>query len=393
MRTNNHFWRSALLLLSLVTLFLSKAYAVTVNLADYDISASGGQTWTYTYTDGPSTGTSFNSVLPIFNLSDLGLTGSVETDIVIPFETNINVVYQLQNSLTVDAGTYNNVLVLIFLDENYSANSANTTYGIDAAVDQGVTEVIIYAANTGAIQFTDIGASNGGVVESYELSGLDIPAETIRFVDYFFEGADGDTWTYNDNTNNMPFDFTLSTFTSGSNMGRRKIGNDTAGIIFDVTANIVTWYEIIGEEILDPAFSFPEVLPVGQETGLDLVILKLDSYTVTAGTFNDVIVHVWLDSNFGPNSMNTTLGLGAITASAVTDVDWYANGVGLLKHYGVDASTGNNDGVDFELTSYDSSQPANSPTNGGGSSGGGGSTNPILVMMLLCLALIRRKLS
>lgn len=72
---------------------------------------------------------------------------------------------------------------------------------------------------------------------------------------------------------------------------------------------------------------------------------------VPAGTFNNVLQMAWLDSNFPtPNSMNTTLGLTSINMG-VTDVNWFAFGVGEIKFLGVDASDGSIDGG-FELINY-----------------------------------------
>ena len=66
-------------------------------------------------------------------------------------------------------------------------------------------------------------------------------------------------------------------------------------------------------------------------SGEELLFLTAPSITVQAGTFSDVLGLVWLDSEFGPNTFNTQLALGSAITAAVTDVDFYVSGVGLVK--------------------------------------------------------------
>jgi hypothetical protein len=57
----------------------------------------------------------------------------------------------------------------------------------------------------------------------------------------------------------------------------------------------------------------------------------------------------WLDSNYDSNPVNTYLGIDI--NEGVTDVDWFALGVGEIKYLGVEAFDGSIDGGE-ELISY-----------------------------------------
>lgn len=211
---------------------------------------------------------------------------------------------------------------------------------------------------------------------------------TIKFSEYFFNGNDGDTWSYV-KSDNSQFTYTYESINIGLNAGRIKVGNSSGGIIYESSGDVITWHEVIGEAVLIPPFSFPVDISLDQETGLELIVLKLPNLTVQAGTFDDVIVFAWLDKNFPPNTMNTDLGLNAITASAVTDVDWYAKGVGLIKRYGVDAATGNNDGTMDELLSH--SVVDSGVVSASESGGGGGSISLLVLCLFSILGFVRRK--
>jgi hypothetical protein len=64
-----------------------------------------------------------------------------------------------------------------------------------------------------------------------------------------------------------------------------------------------------------------------------------------------VLAWVWLDDNFGPNLANIRLGLDGSITSAVTDVNYFVSGFGEIKYEGVDALTGNSDGLGHNLVS------------------------------------------
>jgi hypothetical protein len=83
----------------------------------------------------------------------------------------------------------------------------------------------------------------------------------------------------------------------------------------------------------------------------------VDSVTVPAGTFTDVIVDIGLDRDLlnhgcGPNSVNQRLGLDPVAVPyAVTEIWWIVPGVGVVKANDVDACTGEESEM-FTLVSY-----------------------------------------
>jgi len=183
----------------------------------------------------------------------------------------------------------------------------------------------------------------------------------FKYSDYFTPGGVGDAWSYVD-LQDSTFTWVLEEITTGDNAGRMKLGDDTSGYIYDVTESFVTLYEVPGV-VLDPPVLIPElnntnmVIDLGDKSVV--IYLAEPDITVPAGTFNDVLVEVWLDPDEDPNSMNTSLGLDGLTSYAVTDVCWFVKGVGLVKFYGVEATTGENDGSGYELTDYSPAPPVN----------------------------------
>jgi len=79
----------------------------------------------------------------------------------------------------------------------------------------------------------------------------------------------------------------------------------------------------------------PNPLP---EPGIYWYFKAIPSLTVAAGTFNDVLIDIVLDSAYPPNSANTALGL--TVPYAVTCVTYYGRGIGELLMADVDAQTG-----------------------------------------------------
>jgi len=187
------------------------------------------------------------------------------------------------------------------------------------------------------------------------LSSVSADAASVHPVDYYVAGSPGDTWTYQDNLNVGGFTWTLSEISTGPNAGRHRLGGAADDyIIYDVAGNVLTAYET-EDGPLTPPVVFPETMQTEQyyslAPGTELILLSLPSVTVAAGTFNDVILTVGLDSAYAPNAFNSFFGLSAygITA-AVTDISWDAGGIGLVKWMGVEALTAAVD-VDFELAS------------------------------------------
>lgn len=186
-------------------------------------------------------------------------------------------------------------------------------------------------------------------------------AETVIPSDYMIAGSIGDTWTY-ENLDSTQFTWTLSEITSGENAGFLERGNNDSGMVYDLTNDVLTIHEL-NKTPIDPAWGFViSEIELGQVVTLNddpvnpsmYLFWDIPSITVQAGTYNDVLALVWLDGNpiFGPNAANTLLGLDSlITTAAVTDIDFFARGVGQVAFAGIKASTGLSDGDGYELVS------------------------------------------
>ena len=109
--------------------------------------------------------------------------------------------------------------------------------------------------------------------------------------------------------------------------------------------------------MINPPLAFPVSAQTNQMITIDgqeFLFMNAPGITVKPGSSSDVLGLVWLDSAYGPNTINTRLGLGSAITAAVTDVDWFVGGVGLVKHMGVDAATGTiDDGFKLVGTSID----------------------------------------
>ena len=170
----------------------------------------------------------------------------------------------------------------------------------------------------------------GAMCASIAFISLSANAAVVTLADYLVTPNPGDSWTYRTN-----MDSTIE-FPSGTVFY-------PAGAEFTVTE---PWY-----------VGYP--FPVTAETGIAILVepnisMYLDiipELTVPEGTFNNVLQMTWLDSNFIANSVNTDLGIDPLIDEGVTDVNWFALGVGEIKFMGVDANTGTLDGG-YDLISY-----------------------------------------
>jgi hypothetical protein len=151
------------------------ANAATVTVSDYLDSGNLIDSWTYTYTFGPLTGTDFTVSEPIWSSIYPLFPTVAETDQLIPFEPGINNIYQITDSLTVQADTFSNVLVVLGLDENFPSNFVNDDFGIDPAINQGVTDVIWFDDRVGVLRFMDVGAGvPASIGDTYELKSYSV---------------------------------------------------------------------------------------------------------------------------------------------------------------------------------------------------------------------------
>lgn len=190
-------------------------------------------------------------------------------------------------------------------------------------------------------------------------SSAKVCAELIMFSDYFPAGEIGDTWEY-ENIDGSNFTWELSQVTTGVNAGRLKRGNATSGIVYDVQDEQVTWYSNSFETDPDAKpVIFSRTYETGQRFTVDdhatkdseFLFLLIPNLTVKAGTFDDILIQIWLDSDFLPNTVNDLFGLDPLGITAgVTDIDWYARGIGSVKYMGVQAEDGLIDGG-YELIS------------------------------------------
>lgn len=174
--------------------------------------------------------------------------------------------------------------------------------------------------------------------------------------DYLIAGSAGDTWNY-ERLDSTLFTWTLSEVATGPNAGRFERGNNNSGIVYGQAGSDLSIYEldknplvptlVIGETELGQVITYSDD-PIDPTMYL---FLQVPDVTVQAGTFNDVLAWIFLDDNFGPNSANTALGLGPAITAAVTDVNFFASGIGEVLYVGVDAATGDSDGLGYELVS------------------------------------------
>ena len=148
------------------------------------------------------------------------------------------------------------------------------------------------------------------------------------------------------------FKATLTVEKSGDYVGKYRLGNfntpDThryQWVIFDWDANNVNLYYAFPGGIFDPPAQMPRFMPLDQlidnplETYIAEYVIKLNSFTVPAGTFHDVLVWFALDKTTGPNSVNAQYGLSSLLWG-INGVAWYGRGVGQLQELDVDAGTG-----------------------------------------------------
>lgn len=233
-------------------------------------------------------------------------------------------------------------------DETYSYTvSSNTiTFEVIDAFPGPEGSPEICDAEIGMVDTATYGVSQTHWVLSGEDDGepyvlVHERVKQISLSEYLAAGETGDTWTYRDGDGALR-EFTLSEVTAGEHAGRLQIGDASHYVIYDVDARDRVAYYEVGGEPPGPPFIFPAVYPLNSifyGDGGAFILLKPAELTVEAGTFADVLAVAWLDLNFGPNAVNTELGLEGLNA-AVTDVEWYAKGQGLLQFHGVDAQTG-----------------------------------------------------
>lgn len=79
-------------------------------------------------------------------------------------------------SITVQAGTFYDVVALVWLDGKFGANYANTQLGLDLSITDAVTDIEIFARDTGQLAYLGIDAASGlSDGEGFELVSTSIP--------------------------------------------------------------------------------------------------------------------------------------------------------------------------------------------------------------------------
>jgi len=189
-------------------------------------------------------------------------------------------------------------------------------------------------------------------------------AALITPSDYIVAGNIGDTWDY-ERLDGTQFTWTLSEVEAGVNAGRLERGNSDSGIVYDQAGNVVSIYEI-DKNALNPPLVIGEtelgqVVTYGDPNDPNptlFLFLKVPTISVQAGTYSDVLAWIFLDSKFSANSTNALLGLDPLITAAVTDVSFFAFGIGEVEYLGIDAFTGLSDGLGYELVSTSVPEPA-----------------------------------
>lgn len=166
------------------------ASGASVTLSDYLVTESPGRSWSYIYTHDTSAEVDeFGGHLagneitvteqPVENYILSVLPPVVETGTVYLLQDpNIFIYFEFIDSLTVPAGTFNNVLAASALDSSFSVNPFNSDprVAIDpAVVSYGVTDADWFAAGVGQIKFLGVEAADGSIDGGFELTGYTVP--------------------------------------------------------------------------------------------------------------------------------------------------------------------------------------------------------------------------
>jgi hypothetical protein len=213
--------KNHLILLALsISFFAGPVHAASVIPSNYMIAGSPGDTWNYERLDntlfswtlsevvsGPNAGRlergnndsgvvydQVGNILSIYELDKNPLApplviGEMELGEVVtlnddPINPSMYLFWEVP-SVTVQAGTFDDVLAWVWLDAFFNANMINTLLGLDPLITAGVTDINLFAFGVGEIQAIGIDASNGTSDGfGYELVGasvIPIPAAVWLF--------------------------------------------------------------------------------------------------------------------------------------------------------------------------------------------------------------------
>jgi hypothetical protein len=181
------------------------------------------------------------------------------------------------------------------------------------------------------------------------------PAQSanIDLVDYWvMTVGQWSTFSYSSPPGFPGFTVTLTTEKSGGYIGKYRMGNfntpDPARYIWVIyhwdVIDLILYETSSGP--FDPPVRLPRILPLNTlvdnplEADVAWYLTKLDSFTVPAGTFHDVLVWFNLDKKTnGPNAVNAQYGLSSLPYG-ISGAEWYGRNVGQLQELDVDSVTG-----------------------------------------------------
>jgi hypothetical protein len=175
------------------------------------------------------------------------------------------------------------------------------------------------------------------------------------------------TFSYSYPSRFQGFTVSLTIEGSGNYSGKYRMGDFITPdpsrfiwVIYHWDATDLILYETSSGP-LDPFIRLPRILPLDTlientlEADVAWYCTKLDSFTVPAGTFHDVLVWFNLDKNTGPNGVNAQYGLSGLSYG-ICGVEWYGRGLGELQELSVDATTGATQWL-FALQAYGLKKP------------------------------------
>lgn len=183
----------------------------------------------------------------------------------------------------------------------------------------------------------------------------------IKLSDYLTAGSSGDSWSYTftEPSNISDFTVNLTEVSSGPNAGKLRLGDIIDDVddneiakrwsVFDVVNDSIHVYDDYalhydhrphGSMIFDPSYEMPVFIEtdqflsgnITQVFGIFNYVTIIDTITVQAGTFHDILVTFGLVEGTLSNIFNTQFGIDStLVPYGVSDIEWYAKDIGLVK--------------------------------------------------------------
>jgi hypothetical protein len=267
-----------------LSLAATEANSAAVTLADYSVTPSPGDSWTYRVnmdsTIYLSGGDVFFPAGAEFTVTEqwdfTPLPDVVETGVAILFESpNISVYLDIIPTLTVSAGTFINVLQMAWLDSNFAANSMNIALGIDPSINEGVTDVNWYAPGVGEIKGLGVGALDGSLDADWDLISYAISYTAPGW-------SVSDFLTLSSPTKSIAFD-------SINNLYIEDISDNNSGTIKILKLDVASGYNAPPSEFILYATSYKGVNGLGFD-GLGSLYVSESSLSGDAGVIREIDV-------------------------------------------------------------------------------------------------------